>query len=149
MDFLEEFQRTIDEYNSGAANVEAFFAKLTVFTQKLDAEEKRGIAEQLSGEELVLFDLLTKPEVTMTKPEELKVKSVAKTLLETLKKEKLVLDWRKQQTTRAMVRFAIETELDELPRAFTKELYDQKCDAVYRHVYEAYSGQGKSLYTVG
>jgi hypothetical protein len=35
----------IDEYNSGAANVEAFYAKLTAFARKLDAEERRGIAE--------------------------------------------------------------------------------------------------------
>jgi type I restriction enzyme R subunit len=146
IDFLEEFQKMIDEYNSGAANVETFFAKLMAFTKRLDTEEKRGIAEQLTEEELVLFDLLTKPEVVMTKAEEVKVKSVAKTLLETLKKEKLVLDWRKQQTTRAMVRYAIETELDKLPRAYDKQLYELKCDSVYQHFYEAYAGQGESVY---
>ena len=146
MDFLEEFQKMIDEYNAGAMNVETFFAKLMVFTKRLNDEEKRGISEQLTEEELVLFDLLTKPDVVLTKPEEADVKKVAKTLLETLKREKLVLDWRKQQTTRAMVRFAIETELDNLPRTFSKELYDQKCDRVYQHFYEEYSGSGQSLY---
>jgi type I restriction enzyme R subunit len=35
MNFLEEFQRMIDEYNSGAANIETFFAQLMAFTQKL------------------------------------------------------------------------------------------------------------------
>ena len=45
MNFLEEFQKMIDEYNSGAANIEAFFAKLMAFTKKLSEEEKRGIAE--------------------------------------------------------------------------------------------------------
>jgi type I restriction enzyme R subunit len=70
-------------------------------------------------------------------------------LLETLKKEKLVLDWRKQQTTRAMVRYTIETVLEnELPRVYDKPLYEQKCDAVYQHVYESYLGQGKGLYAV-
>ncbi len=38
--------------------------------------------------------------------------------------------------------------LDELPRAYTKDLYDQNCDLVYQHFYEAYMGQGKSLYAV-
>jgi hypothetical protein len=31
---------------------------------------------------------------------------------------------------------------------YTKDLYDQKCDVVYQHFYEAYSGQGNSIYAV-
>ena len=65
---------------------------------------------------------------------------------EKLKKEKLVLDWRKQQTTRAGVLVTIQEVLDELPRAYTPELYQQKCDTVYQHFYEAYLGQGQSVY---
>jgi type I restriction enzyme R subunit len=103
IDFLEEFQKMIDEYNAGSSNVEAFFAKLMAFTKKLNAEEKRGLAEQLTEEELVIFDLLTKPKITLTPQETAEVKKVAKSLLEKLKQERLVLDWRKQQTTRAMV----------------------------------------------
>lgn len=148
IDFLEAFQKMIDEYNNGAINVQVFFDKLLVFAKRLDSEEKRGLAEQLTEEELVIFDLLTKPEVSLTKKEMADVKKVAKALLEKLKKEKLVLDWRKQQTTRAMVLTTIQEILDDLPRAYTKELYEQKCDAVYQHFYEAYMGQGKSVYTV-
>jgi type I restriction enzyme, R subunit len=146
IDFLEEFQKMIDEYNAGSANVETFFAKLMAFTKKLNDEEKRGIAEQLTEEELVIFDLLTKPNVILTKQETAEVKKVARSLLEKLKQEKLVLDWRKQQTTRAMVFTTIKDILDQLPRAYTKELYEQKCDTVYQHFYEAYLGQGKSVY---
>jgi type I restriction enzyme R subunit len=148
IDFLEEFQKMIDEYNSGAINVQVFFDKLLVFAKRLDAEEKRGIAEQLTEEELVIFDLLTKPEIELTDKEAAEVKKVAKALLEKLKKEKLVLDWRKQQTTRAMVLTTIKDVLDQLPRAYTKELYEQKCDTVYQHFYEAYLGQGNSVYAV-
>src|SRR5262249_22326214 len=74
MNFLEEFQKMIDEYNSGAANIETFFARLMAFTQKLSDEEKRGIAEQLTEEELTIFDLLTKPDPVLTKAEEREVK---------------------------------------------------------------------------
>jgi len=147
MDFLDEFQKLIDEYNAGSANVETFFAKLMAFTQKLNEEEKRGIAEQLSEEELVIFDLLTKPDIVLTKEEDRDVKKVAKTLLETLKREKLVLDWKKRQATRAAVFTTIEKVLDEgLPRTYTPELYGAKCEAVYQHVFESYQGLGKSLY---
>jgi type I restriction enzyme, R subunit len=146
MSFVEEFQKMIDEYNSGAANIETFFAQLMAFTKKLSEEEKRGIAEQLTEEELAIFDLLTKPEVSMTRAEEREIKKVAKELLATLKREKLVLDWRKRQTTRAAVRYTIETMLDELPRLYTPELYMKKCDVVYQHIFDSYYGQEKSLY---
>ena len=146
MDFLEEFQRIVDEYNAGSSNVETFFAKLMTFTKKLNVEERRGISEQLSEEELVIFDLLTKPDVALTKQETADVKKVARTLLEKLKKEKLVLDWRKQQATRAMVFTTVKDILDELPRKYTPELYDQKCDVVYQHFYEAYLGPGQGVY---
>jgi type I restriction enzyme R subunit len=148
INFLEEFQKMIDEYNSGAANLETMFARLMAFTKKLSDEEKRGIAEQLSEEELVIFDLLTKPDIRLTKAEEQDVKKVAKELLEVLKREKLVLDWKKRQATRASVRYTVETVLDHLPRTYTPDLYEQKCDLVYQHVFDSYTGQGNSLYSV-
>jgi len=40
----------------------------------------------------VIFDLLTKPNITLTQQEAAEVKKVAKSLLEKLKQEKLVLD---------------------------------------------------------
>ncbi len=111
------------------------FTKLVDFAQGLNAEEKRGIAENLTEEELAIFDLLTKPEMTLSKQEEQEVKKVAHDLLETLKKEKLVLDWRKRQQSRAAVRLSIEEILDRLPRSYIPELYQHKCDVVYQHIY--------------
>jgi len=141
IDFLQEFQKMIDEYNSGALNIETWFAKLTAFARKLSEEEKRGISEHL-----VIFDLLTKPEIKLTKGEEQQVKKVAKDLLATLKRERLVLDWKKRQTTRAAVLVTIETVLDQLPRVYTPEVYEQKCQSVYQHVFDSYQEQNKSLY---
>jgi type I site-specific restriction-modification system R (restriction) subunit len=146
MNFLEEFQRMIDEYNSGAANIETFFARLMAFTQKLSEEDKRAISEELTEEELTIFDLLTKPDPVLTKAEERDVKKVAKELLKKLKSEKLVLDWKKRQATRAAVRYTIETVLDELPRTYTPDIYDKKCDVVYQHVFDSYTGMGGGLY---
>ena len=82
----------------------------------------------------------------MTKAEEREVKKVAKELLQKLKSEKLVLDWKKKQATRAAVRYTIETVLDELPRAYTPELYQAKCNVVYQHVFDSYAGQGGGVY---
>jgi len=58
-----------------------------------------------------------------------------------------VLDWRKFQPSRARVKVSIEDLLDEgLPETYTPELFQQKVDAVYQHVYDCYYGAGGSLY---
>ncbi len=112
IDYLERFQRMIDDYNSGSLNVEEFFRRVMDLAKSLTREEKRSVGEQLTEEELAVFDILTKPEMTLTGAERNEVKKVARELLETLKGEKLVLDWRKRQQSRAQVRVSIETVLD-------------------------------------
>jgi len=146
VDYVEKFQRMIDEYNAGSLNIEEFFERLVRFAQSLNAEERRGVAEGLSEEELAVFDLLTRPGPTLTKAEEAQVKKVARTLLETLKREKLVLDWRKRQQTRQAVRLCIEQVLDTLPPVYVPEVYQRKCDLTYQHVYDSYYGEGRSIY---
>jgi type I restriction enzyme R subunit len=146
MNYLERFQQMIDEYNAGSLNLEEFFRQLVNFAKGLKEEEKRGIAENLSEEELAIFDLLTKPEIKLTKKDEQQVKKVAKELLQTLKKERLVLDWRKRQQTRAAVRVCIEEALDQLPPAFSGDLYHEKCELAYQHIYDSYFGLGSSIY---
>lgn len=147
MDYLERFQRLIDEYNNGAHNVEAMFDELIHFAKSLNEEERRHMAENLSEEELAVFDLLTKPEMDLADKERDEVKKGARELLERLKEEKLVIDWRKREQTRAAVRQLIEIALDEfLPRAYGKEIFEQKCERVYQHVYDSYAGQGRSVY---
>jgi type I restriction enzyme R subunit len=45
------------------------------------------------------------------------------------------------------VKLAIEDALDQgLPRAYTPDLYKQKCSAVFEHVYETYGDRGTSQY---
>ena len=74
------------------------------------------------------------------------MKRVAEELLTVLKRNKIVLDWRKQQATRAAVRVAVEETLDQLPEKFTRQLYAQKCDVVYQHVFDSYWDDGHSVY---
>jgi len=146
VNLMEKFQKMIDEYNAGAINTEIFFDKLLIFAKELNEEEKRGVSENLSEEELAIFDLLYKPD--LTGKEKKQVKNAAKNLLKILADEKLVLDWRKRQQTRADVILTIQTILDkELPRSYTPEIYKVKCDHVYQHFYESYYGAGKSVYS--
>lgn len=148
IDYYQQFQRLIDEYNSGAKNVDAFFAELVALAQDLNAEEQRGIAEQLDEEQLALFDLLTRPNPKLNKKEKQQVKQIARDLLDALKAERLVLDWRKRQQTRAAVQLTIQEILDKLPEKYDRSLYTIKCQAVYQHIYDSYYGLGKSLYSI-
>ncbi len=149
-DYLEKFQKLIDQYNAGSINVEYFFDQLLVFTKELKEEEKRGVSENLSEEELAMFDLLVKPEQNLSIKEKQQVKKVARDLLERLKESKLVLDWRKRQQSRAQVLTTIKDVLDDgLPRSYTPEKYNEKCQVIYQHIYDNYYGQGRSIYKAG
>ena len=80
--------------------------------------------------------------------ERAQVKKTARELLDTLKREKLALDWRKRQQARAQVRVTIETLLDQgLPEAYSPEIYEKKTAAVFQHVYDCYYGEGRSVYS--
>jgi len=147
MDYLQKFQEMIDEYNAGSMNIDEFFKQLMDFTRSLNQEEKRNIAEALTEEELAVFDCLTKPDMKLSPQEIQQVKKVARNLLNTLTAEKLVLDWRKKQQSRADVKVTIEKLLDELPGNYTRDIYEHKCSLIYQHVYESYYGQGQSVYT--
>jgi len=146
LDLMEIFERLVEEYNLGAVNVEMFFDQLMSFAKKLTEEDKRNVAEGLTEEELAVFDLLYKPEVNSK--EKAQIKNVSKELLNVLKREKLVLDWRKRQQTRADVQKTIEIILDKgLPDTYSKSLYQEKCNRIYQHIYDSYYGSGKSVYT--
>jgi type I restriction enzyme R subunit len=145
VDLVERFEKLVEEYNAGSINTEKFFQELN-FGDALTEEEGRSLAEGLSEEQLAIFDLLMRLAPELSESENTQVKSVAEELLTTLKRNKIVLDWRKQQGTRAAVRVAVEETLDGLPEKFTRQIYAQKCDVVYQHVFDSYWDDGRSVY---
>jgi type I restriction enzyme R subunit len=147
-DWVDQFQKLIDEYNAGSLNVETFFARLVEFTKALNEEERRALAENLDEEQLAIYDLLMRPGPELTEPEQAQVKKVARSLLELLKREKFVLDWRKEQRTRAAVQVAVQEVLDELPEKYDADLYREKCEVVYLHIFDSYWDDGRSVYAV-
>ncbi|MEJ6580526.1 MAG: DUF3387 domain-containing protein [Akkermansiaceae bacterium] len=145
--FLNRFQKMIEAYNSGALSIEQLFADLVTFTKDLSEEEQRHLRENVSEEELAVFDILTRPGPDLSPQETEVIKKVCKDLLAKLKTEKLVLEWRTKRTTRAAVRVEIEMMLDSgLPEKYTTELFESKCGALFQHVLEKYPDQGKSIY---
>ena len=146
VDLVERFEKLVEDYNAGTINVEKFFKKLLEFSKALTEEEARSLSEGLTEEQLAVFDLLTRPAPELSEDEKAQVKRVAEELLTILKRDKIVLDWRKEQATRAGVRVAVEETLDRLPEKFTRQLYAQKCDAIYQHVFDSYWDDGHSVY---
>ena len=148
MDYQERFEQIIAAYNEGAITQEIWFEQLVTFARKLNEEDQRTIVERLSEEELAVFDLLTRPEMDLTEGERDEVKTISKSLLTTLKQEKLVLDWRKRQQSCGAVREAIDSILEDLPLPhYTDDIYDQKSEMVYQHIYDCYYGAGNSIYS--
>ena len=149
MDFQEAFEQMLADYNAGAVDADVTFECLKSLLNKLEAEEKRAFREGLTEEELAVFDLLTKPEPTLNDEDREAVKKIAQDLLTKLKNEKLVLDWRNQQATRAAVKTTIEKVLDDaLPKicAYDRPLFETKCEVIYQHIFERYFGDGESIY---
>lgn len=145
-DFLQKFEELIASYNAGSRNVEQLFQELLKLSNTLDDEQERHVRENLSEEELVIFDILTRPAPELTPAERSKLKRVTKDLLARLK-ELLVLNWRQKSAARAALRMAIEDTLDSgLPRAYTPELFRQKSAAIFEHVYESYPERDTGLY---
>ena len=145
-DFQQKFEELIDSYNSGSRNLESLFAELVEFTRSLSEEQRRHVREQLSEEEQTVFDILTKPAPELSTAERNEVKKVARELLTKIK-EQLVLNWRQKNSTRSRIQLVIEDILDQgLPRAYTTELYKQKCLALFEHLYENYPERNQSVY---
>ena len=145
----EKFEHIIEEYNAGKLTMEQMYVQLVALTNELTAEEKRHLDENLSEEELAVLDILTKPEPKLSKKEFETVKMAAQKLVQVIKKEKLVLDWRKKQTTRAKVKEAIEIICDEtLPEIYDKDLFQVKCNDLYNHFYDNYNNAKDNIYNV-
>ncbi len=144
--FAEKFEELIEKYNAGSATIEELYNELMALSGSLNDEQQRHVREQMSEEELVIFDILTRPAPELSAKERAEVKKVARELLARLK-ELLVLNWRQKSTARSQVKLGIEDALDTgLPRAYTPELYQLKCAAVFEHVYESYPERNAGVY---
>lgn len=145
-DFTEKFEALIESYNNGSRNIEQLFEELLKLSNSLDDEQERHVRENLTEEELVIFDILTRPAPELSTAERDEVKKVAKDLLSRLK-QLLVLNWRQKSAARSTLKLAIEDTLDSgLPRAYTPEIFNHKCSALFEHIYESYPERDVGVY---
>lgn len=118
--------------------IEKLFEELMLFVSDLDEEERRHVRENLTEDELTIFDILTNPEPKLSQAQEVEVKKIARELLSKLKHEKLILDWRTKEQAKAAVREAIREELDALPEVYERRIWEEKVERTYQFVFEQY-----------
>ena len=111
----------------------------------LSEEQHRHVRESMTEEELVIFDILTRPAPELSDAERAEVKKVARDLLNRLK-QLLVLNWRQKSAARSQLKLAIEDVLDTLPEAYDRPLYAQKCSALFEHIFESYPERDAGVY---
>ena len=144
--FAEKFEELIESYNNGSRNIEQLFGELIKLSNSLNDEQERHVREHLSEEELVIFDILTRPAPELSTAERDEVKKVAKSLLERLR-ALLVLNWRQKLAARSTLKLAIEDTLDTLPAAYDRPLFAQKCSELFEHMYESYPERTENIYS--
>jgi type I restriction enzyme R subunit len=76
-DFAEKFEELIESYNNGSRSIEQLFEELLKLSNSLDDEQERHVRENLGEEELVIFDILTRPAPELSPKERAEVKKVA------------------------------------------------------------------------
>ena len=139
MDYYKRYMDIIADYNreKDRATIEETFAKLLELAGMLDAEQQRAVEEGLTEQELALFDLLQKDNISKADRERLKLAS--RDLLDSLYKLILPLEhWTEKEQTQAEVEVFI---LDQLYQAlptppFTDAEKQQIAHNVYQHIWQ-------------
>ncbi len=140
-DFQKKYNEIIDKYNKGKDEAEIMdaFDQLLELLESLGIEEQRAIREGLNEEQMTIFDILNKPD--LSKKEKELVKSVAVELLEKLKSEKLKIEnWRDKAQIAAAVRMEIMNKLySKMPfPTYIDEDLNKLTNNVYWYVWNAY-----------
>ncbi|PYO97693.1 MAG: type I restriction endonuclease subunit R [Gemmatimonadetes bacterium] len=148
MDYYKKYQEIIADYNreKDRATVEATFAQLVELAANLDAEQQRAAEEGLSDDELALFDLLFKENISKTDRE--KLKQASKTLLASLQALLARMrNWTQNTATQAEVQvFILDNLWRSLPRPpFTEEETEGLAGRVYEYVWERSASGGDLL----
>lgn len=144
--FLANFQKVIDDYNSGSISIDEAYEELLKQAEVMDEEAQRAAKSEMTEAEQELFDLLKKEK--LTKDEEKSVKLAAHTLLEKLfdaKNKILIQEWWKEKSTQEKVKREIQLVLaDLLPKnSYDRMIFSQKVDITFQHFYElAQLGRG-------
>ena len=138
MDYQQKYEEIVAAYNSekDRVTIEETFRRLTELMFELDAEQKRAVEEGLNEDELALFDLLKKEQ--LSKSERENVKQASRDLLSAITARLSELDrfWEKEQTKAEVEVFILDEVYTKLPTPpFSPDEKKAVADAVFGHVW--------------
>src|SRR5262245_49890096 len=139
MDYYKRYQEIIADYNreKDRATVEQTFAALMALAGSLDEEQRRTVEEGLTEQELALFDLLSRE--NLSKADRERLKQASRSLLARLRELVSAMGhWTRNAQTQADVEASILDWLYEaLPRPpFTVEETQTLAHNVYDFVWQ-------------
>jgi len=138
MDFYARYAQLIAEYNreKDRVAIEDTFARLVKLAADLDEEQQRAAREGLNQEELALFDLLLKKDISQAERE--RVKQASRLLLVQLRALVAPMEeWTRKEQTQSDVRTAIADNVYALPTPpFTEEDKLAAVERAFRHVWQ-------------
>jgi type I restriction enzyme, R subunit len=138
MDYYKKYSEIVADYNreKDRVTIEETFAQLVELAKSLDAEQRRAADEGLSEDELALFDLLKKDNLTKADRERVKLASMS--LLESVRKLIAPLErWTDKEQTQAEVEVRIlDHVFESLPTPpFTADEKQEAAKRVYQHIW--------------
>ena len=148
MDYQQRYEGIVADYNreKDRVTVEETFRRLMELMDELDAEQKRAVEESLTEDELALFDLLKKDD--LSKGDRERVKQASRSLLAHIEEHLSELDrfWEKEQTKAEVKVFILDEVYTSLPTPpFTIEEKESVAAQIYAHVWQrAVSGLAAS-----
>ena len=139
MDYQQKYEEIVAAYNreKDRVTVEETFRRLMDLVSELEEEQKRAVEEGLSEDELALFDLLKKD--NLSKSERERVKQASRDLLTSIKSLLAELDrfWEKEQTKADVKVFILNRVYSNLPTPpFTEQEKETVADNVYQHIWQ-------------
>lgn len=139
MNYEKKYQEIIAAYNQDKdrATVEDTFAQLMNLASTLDEEQSRALEEGLSEEQLALFDLLRRAD--LSKIERERIKQASKELLAGVLAVIAPLDcWTEKEQTQAEVEtFILDQVYQTLPEPpYTQDDKAKAAQLVYQHIWQ-------------
>jgi type I restriction enzyme R subunit len=145
MDYQIKYEGIIANYNSekDRTTIEETFRQLVELVRSLDDEQQRAARENLSDDELAMFDLLKRDD--LSKADRERVKQASREMLAEITARLAGLDrfWEKEQTKGEVEAFILDEIFVKLPSPpFTPDEKKLAARNVYTHVWQqAMSGR--------
>ena len=143
-----KYSEIIADYNreKDRVTIEETFAQLVAFAAGLSAEQQRATEEGLTEDELAVFDLLKKE--NLSKADRERVKLVSKDLLAAVRRLVAPLErWTAKEQTQAEVEvFILDRIYESLPTPpFDDEEKQKIARLAYQHIWQQSAGGGFSM----